>query len=77
MVQNQTKKCPNGSGITRSPGLVPTPQRLQNMPFIAKLDNFFFLFLGTAIEYIPLELVQIYFNTATYENFIKDVNVTL
>ncbi len=22
MVQNQTKKCPNGSGITRSPGLV-------------------------------------------------------
>ena len=21
MVQNQTKKCPNGSGITRSPGL--------------------------------------------------------
>ena len=24
MVQNQTKKCPNGSGITRSPGLVFT-----------------------------------------------------
>ena len=24
MVQNQTKKCPNGSGITRSPGLVCT-----------------------------------------------------
>ena len=47
------------------------------MPFIAKLDNLFFLFLGTAIEYIPLELVQIYFNTATYENFIKDVKVTL
>ena len=22
MVQNQTKKCPKGSGITRSPGLV-------------------------------------------------------
>ena len=22
MVQNPTKKCPNGSGITRSPGLV-------------------------------------------------------
>ena len=22
MVQNQTKKCPNGSGITMSPGLV-------------------------------------------------------
>ena len=23
MVQNQPKKCPNGSGITRFPGLVP------------------------------------------------------
>ena len=35
------------------------------------------LFLDTAIEYAPLELVQIYFNTATYDDVVKDVKVTL
>ena len=32
---------------------------------------------GTVLEYAPLQLVQIYFDTATYDEIERDVKVTL
>jgi hypothetical protein len=33
--------------------------------------------LGATIEYAPLQLIQIYFETATFDNIERDVKVTL
>ena len=38
---------------------------------------FYFLFTAGTIEYAPLKLVQIYFDTATYDKIERDVKVTL
>ena len=32
---------------------------------------------GAQIEYAPLKMVQIYFNTHTYDKVVKDVKVTM
>ena len=32
---------------------------------------------GAKIEYAPLKMVQIYFNTQTYDKVVKDVKVTM
>ena len=47
MVQNQTKKCPNGSGITRSPGLVYKSVPLKYILF--KIDDRNAIFIPTLI----------------------------
>ena len=36
-----------------------------------------FLYPDATIEYAPLKLVQIYFDTATYDEIERDVKVTL
>ena len=32
---------------------------------------------GATLEYAPMRMVQIYFNTPTYDKVVKDVRVTL
>ena len=39
--------------------------------------TFFFNFPAASINYVPLKLVQIYFDTATYDEIERDVKVTL
>ena len=39
--------------------------------------QYFFFFPVIDIEYSPLQLVQIYFDTATYDEIERDVKVTL
>ena len=56
-------------------GLVSTLPTLSSFNF--NLTIYPLISIGATIDYVPLKLIQIYFDTATYDMIEKDVTVTL
>ena len=71
MVQNQTKKSPNGSGITRSPGLVflDSPFLFFDIVFqYIKCIGFFVQHSSVCNKYQTKEAVVVYINVFIHIN---------
>ena len=56
--------------------LTPASKTWVSPDILINLQNKYFILAGT-IKYAPVQLVQIYFDTATYDKIESDVKVTL